>query len=267
MTGKGFYRAFKGTSASVLLFALVAAVALAGCSYLKTLNDSTVVSTNVEELFERAVHDFQTNRYEEAEAELKRVIEDYPLTRQSLDAELILADLYFEIERFEEASSYYASFVTLHPAHPKAEYALFQKGMSNFKQVLSVDRDQKATRQSLFAFEDLLKSYPHGSYVEKSREMIGFLKERLAEREFYVGKYYYNGGNYRGALGRFKEILEFYRETTIVDKALYYVAKSYEHLGEDELAKEAYATIEAEFPKSPYAKGAAKKLDKKKYDG
>ncbi|MEE8575149.1 MAG: outer membrane protein assembly factor BamD [Thermodesulfobacteriota bacterium] len=240
-----------------ILFVTLLSLSFSGCA----ANKKSMSSTNVDELFKRAVYESQTNRYEEAEASFKRLIENYPLTNESLESQLMLADLYYKREAYEDASSYYASFVTLHPANPKAEYALFQKGMSFFKQVLSMDRDQKSTRKALFAFEDLMAEYPESSYVDKSKELKVFLRERLAEREFYVGNYYYREEKYRGALSRFEEIVEFYRDSTLVDKALFFIAKSYGKLGDEDLEKRTYARLASEFPESPYAKRAKRRSD------
>ncbi len=213
------------------------------------------------EIYYRGVKAYHNLNYELAESSFKRLMEEFPLSPYALDAELMLADTYYRVERYEDASSYYTNFVTLHPSHPKAPYALFQKGMSHFKDVLSVDRDQTATRKALFAFEDLVRYYPESPYAEKAKELIRFLRRRLAEREFYVGRFYFKGKNYKGALYRFREILEHYPDVGLTDKTLYYIGESYTRLGEKNLAEEVFSTLIKEFPDSPFAESAKGRLE------
>ena len=225
---------------------------LAGCSARKNVVDTSV---SAEKLFNSAVKAYQTVLYEEAEELFKKLLEDHSLTDYAVSAQLMLADIYYTKGEYEDAASSYASFVRLHPGHKKASYALFQKGMSHFNLMLSVDRDQTSTKKALFDFEDLQSSYPESPYMEKSGEMITFLRERLAEREFYIGSFYFKDKNYKGALARFAKILENYPDCDLVDKTLYFIARSYEKLGEAELARETFQTLVTRYPESPYCRG------------
>lgn len=198
--------------------------------------------------------------YDEAEAEFKGIMEDYPFDAHAADAVLMLADTYYAQDNYGDASAYYTTFYAFHPSHSKAPYALFQKGMSHLKEVLSIDRDQTSTRKALFAFEDLLTNYPESPYSDKARELIVFLKRRLAERELYVGGFYFKVKNYRGALLRFGSVLKDYPSSGLVDRALYYIGESYIMLGEKERARDAFSTLVTEFPKSPFADSAKDRL-------
>jgi len=203
---------------------------------------------------------YHLSKYEEAEASFKRVMEDYPITPEAVRAQLLIADLFYTQGSYADAASYYTTFYTYHPAHPRAPYALFQKGMSNFKEVLSEDRDQTATRTALFVFEDLTRDFPDNSYSLKARELIVFLKRRLAESELYVAHFYFKTKEYKGALLRYGEILKNYPRGGFVDEVLFHIGESYTEIGEAKLAKEAYTTIVKEFPKSPYVKQAKQRL-------
>ena len=144
---------------------------------------------------------------------------------------------------------------------PRAAYALFQKGMSHFKNILSIDRDQTSTNKALFAFEDLVVSYPDSPYREKADELISFLRKRLAEREFYVANFYYKKSNYDGALARFADLLRTYPDAGLTEKTLYYMGEAYRHMGERDMAEEAYSTLISNFPDSGYTDDARSRLD------
>ncbi len=212
------------------------------------------------ELYDRGVKAYLEQKYEEAEKNFKALIENHPLSPYSLEAELMLGDICYTTDKYDDASSYYTNFVALHPTHPRAPYALFQKGMSHFKDVLSVDRDQTATRKALFVFQDLVSAYPDSPYRDRAKELIGFLRRRLAEREFYVADFYFKSKNYKGALSRFRDILKNYPEVGLADKTLYYIGISYAKLGEKGLARDTFSDLISKFPDSPFVKDARGQL-------
>jgi len=240
-----------------LFLALLSVVVLTACSTTNTLQGSL---PGAGELYAKGVSAYNKRLYTEGEEYLRKVLENYPLSPYAIEAQLKLADLYFIQERYEEAQSYYTTFYTFHPSHPSAPYALFQKGMCHLREVETIDRDQTPTRKALFAFQDLITYYPDSIYAEKAGTLISFLKERLAENEFYVGMFYYRKGDYKGALMRFKKILEDYPDTHVVEKTLYYVGEVYTHLEEEELARETFRTLIDRFPESPYVSVAKNRL-------
>ncbi|HZX36634.1 MAG TPA: outer membrane protein assembly factor BamD [Thermodesulfobacteriota bacterium] len=238
------------------LISCAALFLLASCAATKEKADVPAV----EAFYAKAVSSYENGLYEEAEASFKSITDEYPLSPQAIEAELMLGDTYYASERYDEASASYTAFQAFHPGHPKAAYALFQKGMSHFKEVLSVDRDQTKTRKALFAFEDLVKFYPESPYAEKSKEVVSFLRDRLAGSEMYVGRFYYKTKNYKGALRRFSIVIKDYRDTNAVDEALYYIGETYNSLGEKDLAKEAFATLVSDFPRSSFFEAAKTKF-------
>ncbi len=199
-------------------------------------------------------------RYDDAEAAFKDILEEHPLSPYAVEAELLIGDVYYGMGKYDEAAAFYTNFAALHPAHPRASYALFQKGMSYLRGVLTIDRDQTATKKALFAIEDLISAHPQSQFDGAAREIAGFLRTRLAEREFYVGRFYFKGKNYKGALARFRDLLKDYPEAGYSDQALYYIGESYLRLGEDGLAREVFTTLVTDFPESPYASGARTRL-------
>jgi len=238
--------------ASCIFFSCLLLTAFTGCA------STQEASANIDPalLYTEGVILYQNGDYNEAIDKFKKVMEDYPLSPSATDAQLLLADTYYVSAQYSDAASYYASFIALHPGHPKASYALFQKGMSYFRDVLSIDRDQTTTEKALLAFNDMLSFYPASVYADKAGEMIVFLKKRLAEREFYIGNFYFKDKKYKGALARFADILKKYPDAGLSDKVLYYIGKSYSELGEDELARNAFSTLIANFPGSSYADDA-----------
>ncbi|MEK6790107.1 MAG: outer membrane protein assembly factor BamD [Deltaproteobacteria bacterium] len=219
--------------------------------------------TDPKELYDKAVLTYLEEDLPEAERLFARLMEDHPLSAYSQEAELLIGDVCYGQQKYDDAASYYTNFIAMHPSHPRSAYAAFQKGMSYLKGVLTIDRDQAATRKALFAFEDLLAGHPDSPYNAKAREMSLYLKKRLAERELYVADFYFKGENYKGALVRYRDVLKDYQGIPgVADKALYYIGESYTKLGETALARDAWVTLIKNFPDSPFTADANDRLRK-----
>ena len=98
--------------------------------------------------------------YPKAIESFQEVIDNYPYSEYSLLSELAIADIHFEREEYDEASSYYHDFVELHPNHPKVAYALYRNGLCSYNQMRAADRDQAATREAVAQFRALLERFP-----------------------------------------------------------------------------------------------------------
>jgi outer membrane protein assembly factor BamD len=195
---------------------------------------------------------YNDGNYSEAINKCKRIMENYSLSPFAVEAELLLADAYYSSTKYSDAASYYINFISLHPNHPKTPYAMFQKGMSYFREVSTIDRDQASTQKALLAFNDVISFYSSSIYADKAKEMAVFLKRRLADREFYIGNFYFKDKKYKGALARFAEILKKYPDTGLSDKALYYIGQSYIGLGEKDLARDTFSVLISNFPDSSF---------------
>ncbi|MCK5237212.1 MAG: outer membrane protein assembly factor BamD [Deltaproteobacteria bacterium] len=217
---------------------------------------TTKQNVTVDERFARALYYYQTSKYSDAEGDLKVIIYDYPLTSYAIEAQLLMADINYARDDFEEAASYYTTFWSLYPSHPSAPYALFQKGMSYLNKVLLIDRDQTYTRTAMFSFSDILTYYPESIYAERADKVVKLLFTRLAKKELEVGKFYLKTKNYSGALLRFKSVMSEYPDAGLNDQILYYVGKTYIKLDEKELAIQAFETLLESYPESVVAEKA-----------
>ncbi|MBI5562558.1 MAG: outer membrane protein assembly factor BamD [Deltaproteobacteria bacterium] len=257
---RGMSSAASGKAAllPLLLAAMVAGTAFfMGCA---ATNDELQGMRDPKELYDKGVSAYLDGKREDSEKAFKTLMEEHPLSPYATEAQLLLGDVCYSLERYDDAAAYYTNFSAMHPTHNKASYALFQKGMSHFKEMLSMDRDQTATKKALFAFQDLLAGYPSSAYAPKADELIAFLKRRLAEREIYVAEFYFKNSNYKGALGRLRDALKNYPDAGVSDKTLYMIAETYAKLGEDVLARDAYGTLITNYPESPLAGEARERL-------
>jgi len=152
-------------------------------------------------------------KYTQAAEAFKRFKEDYPLSPYAPLAELRTADALYYDKNYVEAIVLYEEFKKLHPVHPEVPYVFYQIGMSQFNQMLSIDRDQTVTEKALEQFRYLIENFPQSKYVSDGRVKMQACLRQLAENEFYIGHFYFRRGRYKSALGRFEETLKKYPDS------------------------------------------------------
>ena len=191
--------------------------------------------------------------------ELKANFPDSP--PYTLWAELKVGDCHFLMKEYVEAITAYEEFKKIHPTHREMAYVQYQIGVSHFKQMLSFDRDQTATKKALSNFEYLVANFPPSLFTEKAREKIEICRKVLADHEFYVGNYYYKQKNYGAASHRFQELLANFPKMANEDEILFLLGKSYLELDQNAKAKEVLGRIVYEYPQSSHSTKAQRLLE------
>jgi len=198
----------------VILICFLLAVGGSGCGmFSKKEPEKTPQAA-----YEEALRLLQKRKYFQAAEAFRKFKEDFPLSTYTPLAELRMADALYGDKNYAEAIGQYEEFRKLHPLHPEVPYAIYQVGMCYYKQMLSVDRDQTATEKAIEQFRYLIENYPQNPHAGDARSKMLECLLRLAEHEFYIGHFYYRMGNYRGALGRFEEILKKYPDSGLEKK-------------------------------------------------
>ena len=145
--------------------------------------------------------------YPKAIESFQEVIDNYPYSEYSLLSELAIADIHFERDEFDEASSYYHDFVELHPNHPKVAYALYRNGLCSYNQMRAADRDQAPTREAVAQFRALLERFPDSDMSKDARERLGECENRLARQGIEIGNFYFSQHDWHAAARRYRVAL------------------------------------------------------------
>jgi outer membrane protein assembly factor BamD len=197
-------------------------------------------STKKKDIYERTPADLLAEGQEKLDAsefksatKLLQAIKDrYPYSKESLKAELLLADSLFQRQDYETALSNYDEFEKLHPKEKNIPYVIYQKGLCHFLQITTIDRDQAAITKARDEFEKLVRRFPDNEYSSKAKEYIRECIVKQSEYELYVGHFYYKMGKYEPAMTRFKYLIENYPDVGQYHEALEYIAKCENKLAE-----------------------------------
>ena len=198
-----------GLSFKYIFIGVMAILLLGACSSIdKYFGDSADKSPD--QLMQEGLSDMESGNYERAFEAFQDIRDRYPYSKYAITAELKTADALFKRGDFDEAYEAYDDFERLHPKNKNIPYVIYQKGMCNFEQIKTVDREQVHTLKAKETFERLVRQFPRSEYAARGQKKLRNCIILLAEYELYVGNFYFKKGFYRAALGRYNYILQNY---------------------------------------------------------
>lgn len=193
----------------------------------------------------------------------KEIMHLFPDSIYSRRAKIGIADSYFKQKDSASllmAASEYQEYVSLYPHSPDAVYAKLQIAQCYFKQVKKAGRDQTNTLQAVKSLEAMVKMYPDTAEAEVAKKML--LKARLTLASHYsdIGISNFRLGAYKGAVARFKQVMDEYPEYPAMDLLTFYTGKCYYKMWDPDTAESFFQKIINSYPKSKYLKKATQML-------
>jgi len=211
-------------------------------------------SENPGDLYVEGVNLMKAKKYDKAIEKFSDVRENFPFDPMALIATVKLGDVYFEKKEYGLALSVYEDFFKAHPEDENISYVLLRIGDCYDKLALSMDRDQAYTLKAIERYTYLKNRYPTSDYTATAEANLKKLNQKLADRELYVGEFYYRTYQYNAAIVRLDYLLKKYPDANGLDKALYYIALSYKALGEPVKSNDYLERLQREYPKSTLEK-------------
>ncbi|MBN2208668.1 MAG: outer membrane protein assembly factor BamD [Candidatus Coatesbacteria bacterium] len=156
---------------------------------------------------------------------LNQLLDSYPESSHAKEAQMTLADLWFDDEKYEEAEAEYTAFLRFYPSSAEAEKAQFRLLLTHERRIGTFDRDQSSTHKTLDVCGEYGKRHPGGEFTANVAAIERESDAMLAEHEFYVGRLYYRRHEYAAATTRLEGVLRDFPDTEAACKALFYLAK------------------------------------------
>ena len=229
------------TRTIVLSVVCLLILGVSGCGWWKDVREwwrpPDMARATPEALYKTGAEQYQEGRYKKAAESFRRVKELFPLHNLAINAELGIADSHFSDENYIEAEAAYGDFISLHPTNENLPYAMYQRGMCHYNQVVSIDRDQTDAILAKQAFERLITRFPGSKFSFLAEKHLQECRKKLAEKEFYVGTFYFRQGKYKAALSRFETIVSEYSGIGLDYKVAYFIQESKKRLINQEAAE------------------------------
>jgi len=243
---------------------IAALIMLNACSTKKDVIFTPEERGSAKTMYEHAMKYISKNP-ERARLMFKEIIQLYPDDIYARRAKIGIADAYFKQKDAASlivAASEYQEYVNLYPNSPDAAYAKFQVGNCYFKQMRKPERDQTKTFEAIKSFESLIKMYPDTKEAEQARKNVEVARQNLATHYYRIGYYNYKYGALRGAITRFKQVIDEYPDFKQNDQLFYNAGRAYFVLREFDSALSFFQKVINSYPKSKYAKKSVKMLEK-----
>ena len=147
---------------------------------------------------------YAINFYGQAEENIKRFINVYPVDENIIYAHYLLAIIYYE----------------------------------QIQEKKDIGPLLKAEKQINF----FINNYPNTEYANDLKFKYDLIQNQLAAKELYVAKYYISVKKWAPAINRLKKILSKYDKTVFIEEALHRLVEVHYYLGLEQEAKK-YATL------------------------
>ncbi|MEM7068158.1 MAG: outer membrane protein assembly factor BamD [Pseudomonadota bacterium] len=235
--------------------ALAAVVALGACS--KTDDEGKFAVEDIiapDSLYNQALANLDAGDLKTAQKRINTLNRQHPYSEYSRRSLILDTFINYRKGAYQEAATSGKRFIELYPADKDAAYAQYIIGMSYYKQMPHVTRDQTPTRQAYNAMNSLVEKYPESEYVEDARRKIRITRDQIAGKEMLVGRYYQERREFLAAINRFRGVVEEYPKTRHVEEALARLTESYFSLGLVEEAQNSAAVLGHNFPDSKWYK-------------
>ncbi|HEX7080751.1 MAG TPA: outer membrane protein assembly factor BamD [Gammaproteobacteria bacterium] len=220
-------------------------------------NDNIVEDAGPEALYDRGSEMMEAGNYQGAVQYFLQLEARYPFSNLTRQAQLDIISAYYKSRQPEAAIDAADEFIRENPTHPRVDYALYMKGLVYFdegpnvlERLFKVDmsaRPPKDTEEAFNVFQELLRRFPDSRYAADAHRRMVFLRNRLAEYENHVARWYIRRGAYVAAVQRAEYAIEHYPGAPQLEESLEIMIEAYNELGMTELAADARRVLERSF--------------------
>lgn len=200
-----------------------------------------------------ALYEMGEQAYEEEDWDRAILVFDqlaarYPTDTRIQDVRLRVADAYFAKEDYVIAASEYVRLATDYPTSEYADDARFRTCEAYYRLSPDPQLDQEYTRAALDHCQSLAAYYPQSEFTPKAREYTQDLFDKLAEKAYLNGDYYFKRHAYNSSIVYYEDVLEQYPESEYAPRALLRLVQVYQRLGYREEMEAARERLLRDFP-------------------
>jgi len=236
---------------------------LAGCGgHGHKAKDTAYVAHDVESLYLAAKARLDQGEAKTAAALFDEVERQHPYSPWARRAQLMSAYSYYAARDYTKAIAAAQRFLSIHPGNRDAAYAYYLIGICYYEQISDVSRDQKDTKQTLAALNDVVRRYPDTRYAADAKLKVDLVVDHLAGKEMDIGRFYERSGKWLAAEIRFRNVIDNYQTTSHAPEALFRLVESNLALGLTDEAQKNAAVLGANYPGSAWYQKAYRLMRK-----
>jgi outer membrane protein assembly factor BamD len=248
--------------ATVKGICLICLLMFAACT--KTGESSSEFIDNIEpadELYNQGLANLDSGDRKEAREKFESVDKQHPYSELSRKSLLMLTFMSYRDGKYADTASTGKRYVTLYPGSKDAAYAQYLVGMSYYRQIPDITRDQNMTAKAYTSMKVVTDRYPDSEYVQDAKLKMRIAYDQIAGKEMLVGRYYQERREFLAAVNRYRRVVEQFQNTRHVEEALARLTETYYSLGLISEAQTATAVLGHNFPDSQWYRDSYKLLN------
>jgi outer membrane protein assembly factor BamD len=235
---------------------LATLVLLSGCHVVRQARE--IKKATAASLYANANRAMHNNDFQYAIKQYEALTSRFPFSPQARQARLDLIYVYYRKGDKELATDAAEEFLRENPTHPRVDYAYYMEGMINFERtpfvverwfgVNMARRPPSTALKAITAFNKVVTQYPKSDYAYDSLRRVVYLRNRLAEYEVNVARYYVKRGAYLAAAQRAQDVIDQFDGSPAERDALAIQSTCYRQLGFNDLAGNVDRVYQANYP-------------------
>ena len=155
---------------------------------------------------------------------------------------LMAAYSYYSQNYYYDAISELERFIKKYPKHERSNYAHFLLAICYYEQIVDEKKDLGPLLNAEKEFKFVIKNYPDSDFALDSKYKLDLIKDVLASKEVFLGRYYMKKEKWIAAINRFKHVVEHYDQTVYIEEAIHRLVEIHYRLGLIDEAKK-YASL------------------------
>ena len=244
---------------SLLAAAVLAGLAapLAGCDSFEFTGAKHATLTYTDDArlaYAEAMKAYRAKEWEDAKALFGEIKKLFTYSRYARLAELRLADIEFEQEKFSEAITGYRDFIQSHKSDPDIEYARYRVTKALFKDIDDTiflppqeERDQATVSEAYKEIKNFVRDYPRTRYIKDELYMFDVVVGRMVRHELYVARFYLRADNFKAAVARIDYVLKNLPGSNLEPEALVLKGETLMKMKQLDEAREVFELVRKEY--------------------
>ena len=155
----------------------------------------------------------------------------YPQSIWAPKSSLMAAYAYYSQDYYFDAIIELKRFIKTYPNDKNFSYAHFLLGMCFYENIIDEKKDIEPLIKAEDKFNFIVKTYPDTDFALDAKFKLELIKDLMAAKEMYIGRYYIKKEKWIAAINRFKTVVNDYDTTVYIEEALHRLVEIHYKLG------------------------------------
>ena len=166
----------------------------------------------------------------------------FPQSEWAPKSALMAAYSYYAYNYYGDSIYELEQFIKKYPKDERISYANFLLAMCYYQSIVDEKKDLEPLLKARDKFIYVVENYPNTDFAMDAKFKLDLIREILASKEMYLGRYYIQKGKWIAAINRFKIVINDYDTTIYVEEALHRLVELHYKIGLENEAKK-YANL------------------------